>query len=435
MSTDAPNFTLTVDQNPHLAVGVRTVHAIVEVRSTEAQVASAAGPPDAAEVIILDRSSSMSGRKIEQARAAAAAAIDVLRDGVYFAVVAGQSTAMQVYPPKGPMVRAGKETRTAAKRALRHVRADGGTRMSSWLRLALGLFDGCPADLKHAVMLTDGHNIERPDLLAGALEECRGRFVCDCRGVGDEWSLTQIKEITGALLGDWKPIAAAEQLADDFRAVMARSMDKRVTDVKLRVRCAPTATVTHFARVMPTIEELTDKGVPQGNGRVLEFPLGSWGTEERAYDLRIDLSQQELQIEDDTRAKAAAVEIVVPAPGGGSVVAARGSVFAEWTVDVALSGRINEAVAGYSGQEELAKVVNGAIRAWEQGAADVTEQLGRAVQLAHRLGRDDVLEHLSRAADIEDPETGRVRPLPPRNVPRSDLHLSSWLFGAVPAGR
>jgi hypothetical protein len=93
-------------------------------------------------------------------------------------------------------------------------------------------------------------------MLRDALSACEGHFVCDCCGVGADWSPAQLKEIAHTLRGSWKPVAAPEDLAEDFQSVMASSMGKRVADARLRVRLAPGARVVYFARVMPTIEDL-----------------------------------------------------------------------------------------------------------------------------------------------------------------------------------
>lgn len=427
MTAAVPAFGLQVDQNPNLAVGATGVHAIVEISAADPPAARA---PDAAEVLIIDTSKSMTGEKIEQARLAAAAAVDTMRDGVFFAVVSGASTASMVFPPEPGMVRADEATRAAAMAALARLEAAGATAMSTWLRFADSLFDAAATDLRHALMLTDGQNVEGTAQLAAALAHCSGRFVCDCRGVGEDWSMTQLKQIAGALLGTWKPIAQPDQLAGDFREVLSRSMRKRVGDVVLRVRKPPVARIVYLARVRPDIEELTALGVESGDGRVVEFPIGSWGEEVRAYDLRMELAQRDLRIETDTLGRAAGVEVVLPAsaPGADPVVAARGSVLVTWTGNVALSGRINEKVAGYSGQQELARAVNDAVRAWdEQREPKATRLLGRAVALAHELGRFDVLEHLSRIAEIEDPAAGRVRARPHGQVQRRYVYESTWL--------
>ncbi|MBO0685713.1 MAG: VWA domain-containing protein, partial [Candidatus Dormibacteraeota bacterium] len=94
-------FTAEVHQNEYLPRGWPAVHAIVTVgsRGTEADDGRRDGP-EAVEVIMLDCSSSMGSpaSKIETAVSATRKAIDRLRDGTWFAIVAGTSYARMVYP-------------------------------------------------------------------------------------------------------------------------------------------------------------------------------------------------------------------------------------------------------------------------------------------------------------------------------------------------
>ena len=87
-------FTVEVDHNPYLAPGAGRVDAVVTVTATGAVDAQS----DALEIVVVDVSGSMSGDKIEAARRATAAAIAELRDGVAFAVIAGDHRVRQVYP-------------------------------------------------------------------------------------------------------------------------------------------------------------------------------------------------------------------------------------------------------------------------------------------------------------------------------------------------
>lgn len=430
MTQEAPAFTLAVDQNPYLAVGARAVHAIVRIAAVAATAdAPAAGePPTAAEVVIIDKSSSMTGMKITEACRAAAAAVEVVRDGTYFAVIAGQSDAEQVYPARGGMVRATSRTRAAATRALAAVKAEGGTHMSTWLRLADRLLTGSPAELKHALMLTDGQNIEGDAPLRDALRACEGHFVCDCRGVGEDWSPNQLRQIARTLRGGWKPVAAPEHLAEDFQSVMAVSMRKRVADVRLRVNLAPGARVVYFARVAPAIEDLSDKAIPS-DGRVVEFPLGSWGDETQDYDLRIDVGQDDLKVENETKSSAGFLAVVIPAAAGAATVAAKAKVLARWTTDIRKSAQINGTVAIYTGQQELAKAVNDGIDAWDHERPDAAEKLGKAIALAYRDPKkySGLLEHLSGIAEFDDPANGLVTPKPRNQVRREHVIWSTYL--------
>src|SRR5690349_2326065 len=130
--TSLPGFTVDVDQNPYLPVGGRDVSAVVTVTAdaTGGAVSPEPGPAGgSAEIIIVDCSGSMDhpAAKIVQARAATAAAVDVLRAGAWFAIIAGTSRAWPVYPSDGSMADAGQRTRAEAKRALSGLRAHGGT--------------------------------------------------------------------------------------------------------------------------------------------------------------------------------------------------------------------------------------------------------------------------------------------------------------------
>lgn len=102
-----PRFDVEIFQNEYLADGSREVNAIVTVTATGGGTsggrplgitdASAGGDGQSAAVVILvDCSGSMDypSSKMRGAREATAAAVDTVRDGVAFAVVAGD--------PRGP---------------------------------------------------------------------------------------------------------------------------------------------------------------------------------------------------------------------------------------------------------------------------------------------------------------------------------------------
>src|SRR5437764_6666791 len=221
-------FQVEVFQNEYLPQGAAEVNAIVTVTSTGGgQVRPADG--SAAEVIIVDCSGSMDHppTKLAAAKRATAAAIDTLRDGVAFAVIAGTDTAELVYPRRAGMVLADAQTRAEAKRAVSGLRADRGTAMGEWLQLAARVFALQPSSLRHAILLTDGKNVhERADKLDRILRSVSGQFVCDCRGVGTDWQVRELRKISETLLGSVDIVAEPADLEDDFRAMAAAAMGK-----------------------------------------------------------------------------------------------------------------------------------------------------------------------------------------------------------------
>ena len=97
-------FSADVYQNEFLPDGGTDVHAIVTVTCSGAGEAGQSGSGDAAEIVIVDTSGSMSGENIAAVQqVAAAAALDQVLDGVWFAVVAGSHQARLAYPQDGQL--------------------------------------------------------------------------------------------------------------------------------------------------------------------------------------------------------------------------------------------------------------------------------------------------------------------------------------------
>lgn len=188
--SNVPQFSVEVYQNAFLPEGGREVNAIVTVTSTGGGTTGgiplagstpspAYGPgqaPEAAVVLMVDCSGSMDypPTKMRNARDATAAAIDALREGTRFAVVAGTHVAKDVYPGNGRLAVADQQTKARAKDALRKLSAGGGTAIGTWLRLADRLLGAADVDIRHGILLTDGRNEhEAPEDLRAALDSCR----------------------------------------------------------------------------------------------------------------------------------------------------------------------------------------------------------------------------------------------------------------------
>ena len=107
------NFSAEVFQNEFLPSGGTDVDAIVTVTASGGRVASI--PQRVVEIIIIDTSGSMGARhKLESAKRATGAAIEAIRDGVEFAVIAGNGNGTQVYPRRGSPSR--RRTRAPKRR-------------------------------------------------------------------------------------------------------------------------------------------------------------------------------------------------------------------------------------------------------------------------------------------------------------------------------
>lgn len=401
-----PSFDIEVHHNEYLPQGGQIVDAIITVSASGSGLPSpATGGVGTAQLIMVDCSGSMGypATKLHEATRATATAIDTLRDGVPFAVVAGTHQAYLIYPPGGAirMVPANAQTRAAAKAEVSRLRADGGTAMSRWLDLANQLFASQPAEIKHAILLTDGKNeSESPQDLARVLDECEGRFICDSRGIGQGWIAEELMKISSTLLGEADGLEDVSQLPAAFRAMTETAMGKAAADVSLRVWTPASATIRFLKQAFPQVEDLTARWT-EVSPRIGDYPTGAWGAESRDYHLSVE---------------------VAPAAVGEELLAARVSlvshdqklaerlVLAKWTGDVALSTRINPQVAHYTGQEEMAWLLREGVAAMQAGDEQTaTAKLGRARRIALESGHTGTARLVERVAEVVDEPTGTIR--------------------------
>src|SRR5690606_32623530 len=357
-----------------------------------AGAAAVRGGADRAEVIIFDTSGSMgTARKLEAAKEAAAAAVDSLDDGVSFAVIAGDHQARLVWPVDGrSFATATPADREGANAAIAAAQAAGGTAVGTWLDHALTLCASTTASDCHAILLTDvryAHQLPRE--LSAAVQACRGLFQCDCRGVGADWEVEELRGIATALLGTVDIVADPEDLAADFRAMISSSQARALPDVRLRLWTPQGAVLESLRQVAPEVLDLTGAGTPSGP-LTQDFLLGGWAPgEARDYHLRIKVRPGE--VGDEMRA--GRVGLV----RAGGTVATQALVRAVWTDDVAKSTRIDQHVAHYTGQVELAEAIQEGLHAAKAGDhATATVKLGRAVQLAAASGHDETMKLLSK---------------------------------------
>jgi hypothetical protein len=407
-STDrGPDFTIELFQNEFLAPGQTRIDAIVSV-GAEAQGRDA-GSPEMVEVLMLDCSASMGHpwAKIRAARLAAIAAVDALSDGVWFAVVRGAESAEVVYPRQAGLVRASPKTKRAAARVIRTLQPVGGTAIGRWLTVTRDLMALRPRAIHHAILVTDGKDEDETELdFDGAIAACEGRFQCDCRGVGTDWMVSELRKVSSSLLGSIDIIPRPALMEQEFRRMVEGAMDRK-TEASMRVWVPRAARIDFVRMVSPAILDLTTKGRTVGS-QVIDYPTGAWAAEQRAYHLCFEVTAAPVGSE----MLASRVRLMV-----GDTIRAEGLIRARWTEDRLLWGPAQPVVAYYSDQAEMARTIQDGLRskrAEDQDAA--TQHLARAVNLAADSGNAPVAELLARVVDVDDDGTVRLK----HDVERSD---------------
>jgi len=230
-------------------------------------------------------------------------------------------------------------------------------------------------------------------------------FQCDCRGVGTDWRVDQLRKISDKLIGTTDIIPSPQQIEADFRGVLQKTLSKSVSDVFLRLWTPQGAKIKYCKEVSPNIVDLTGKG-REIKPQLREYPTGSWGKGE-SRDFHFCIEVPPGAVGDEVLAGRASL---VYSAQGVENKAAEARILAVWTDDESKSTRIDRVVAHYTGQAELAQSIQAGLDAQARGDVEIaTALLGKAVKIANDSGNEATAKLLRRVVDVEDAEKGTVR--------------------------
>ena len=393
-------FKAEVFQNAFLPQGAPEVNAIMTVTAEGSLGIGSSGEKIIG--MIVDRSGSMEGGKIHAAKDALVRLIWMLPPDTSFFIIAGGEGGDLIVPT----CKATSENRQRAIADIKRIKAVGGTCISTWLSRALGQFSQAPGAIKQCILLTDGENEKQDEaLLESMLNACEGQFQCECRGVGSDWKVDQLQNISRRLLGSTDIITRPDLIEADFKQILQHALSKEVSDVSLRLWTPLGSRIRFCKQVSPDIVDLTDRA-RQPRPQVFDYPTGAWGkAESRDYHFCIEVKPG--GVGDEMLAGRAS--LIVTTSGVESKIA-EARVLAIWTDDESKSTKIDRRVAHYTGQAELAQSIQEGLDARARGDDEVaTKLLGKAVRLAHESGNEATTKLLRKVVEVEDEEQGTVR--------------------------
>lgn len=191
---------LVIGGENHVYVDKKGIEEPLE-RALPAKLAPPRTPEGTAVVLILDKSSSMEGRKIELARMAAIGVVENLRPIDLIGVLIFDNSFHWIVPIRKA------DDRNLLKRLIAGVMADGGTQIAPALEEAYRRILPVRAVLKHIVLLTDGIS-EEGNSLALAQEAAANRVTISTVGLGQDVNRAYLEKV--ALLARGKAYFMAD---------------------------------------------------------------------------------------------------------------------------------------------------------------------------------------------------------------------------------
>jgi hypothetical protein len=184
----------------------------------------------------------------------------------------------------------------------------------------------------------------------------------------------------------------------------ANAMGKEVADVALRVWAPKGAVVKFVKQFTPDLTDLSGLRQATDNALTGDYPTGAWGREVREYHICVEVEPGAVGQE-----KLAARVQLVAKDSAGATLLGEGKVRAVWTDDEEQATQINDRVAHYTGQAEMATAIREGLNAQKAGDLDTaTAKLRRAMDLAVESGAENTVKMLRKVTE-EDPNTKKIK--------------------------
>ncbi len=163
-------------------------------RALPATIAPPRSPEGTAVVLIIDKSSSMEGRKIELARLAAIGVVENLRPIDFVGVLIFDNSFQWAVPMRKA------EDRASIKRLISGITPDGGTQIAPALTEAYQRILPQPAIYKHIVLLTDGIS-EEGDSMTVTREALNNHITISTVGLGQDVNRAFLEKVAASAQG------------------------------------------------------------------------------------------------------------------------------------------------------------------------------------------------------------------------------------------
>jgi len=232
--------------------------------------------------LVVDRSSSMRGERLQQVKDAAARIVDLLGDDDYFSLVTFNDRAEVVVSAQRA------RNRAELKRQIGAVEAAGGTEMATGMALAMQEIQRpmLSRGVSRILLLTDGRTYGDESRCVEIARRAQGRGIgLTALGIGNEWNEDLLETMAARENSRTQYITSAAEITQIFTDEVKRMHSIFAQGVTLRTEVRPGAMLRSLDRVRPFIA-----GVQAAEEKELVWAasLGDWpGTDSQAFLLEV----------------------------------------------------------------------------------------------------------------------------------------------------
>jgi uncharacterized protein YegL len=397
-------FDVSAYQNPYLRTGTISMQAVISLTLLDDGSITSSVP--LALGIIIDRSGSMEGQKLEAAKDAAIRVVQAADESTAFMVVTFNEQAQVIVPPTS----ASPANKASAIQAIQRVYSNGGTCMSTGIAAVANQMANAAGRARKILFLTDGKNEgEKRSALDRAVGVAKNVDIqIMAWGVGTDWDEDELEYIAKQTQGDADIIPSPNKIAQAFGAAFSVMQKTAANDVRLNMWTPVGVTIKKMEQVFPNLNALTGTQDP-ANARITTFKLGALSRgEQRDYllDLEVPAYQPGQQF------LMARPSLLYNTPNAGEVeekTNKKGWIFAQWTDNPSEAAQIDPHVAHYTNQGELSSTVREGQAALQRGDNErATQLLSKALELSEKTGNENMTQLLNKLVQKDSSGTTRL---------------------------
>jgi len=232
--------------------------------------------------LVIDRSSSMRGERLNQVKEAAGKIIDQLSQDDLFSLVVFNDRADVVVPAQHVA------DKSDLKRAVGTIEAAGGTEMANGMGLALQEIQKplLARGISRLLLLTDGRTYGDESRCVEVARRAQGRGIgLTALGIGTEWNEDLLETMTARENSRAQYIASAQEITTVFADELKRLHSVFAQQVRIQLAARPGGLVRAFDRVRPFLAPVQ---IAEESDLHWSGALGDWpGSDVQAFLIEI----------------------------------------------------------------------------------------------------------------------------------------------------